>query len=338
MSYPQLYVPWRFLSWATPPPLGRVLVLLAYWAVVVAFMTDGAIIKDVNFWERIGFRNAWVTVTQLPLLYLLAGRSSVLGTIAGVSYERLNWIHRWVARTMFITASVHGWHFYNEYAIADETEIFFETMAPMAQYGVAAWALLLWSVLTGFAPLRRMWYELFVVQHIVTGILFLYIIYMHVPSYAVYNVWFAIGALCLDRLCRTVMLVWQNLRIAPNPTGCAGGQRIGHHAQVRAVGSEITVVTLKDVHFKWRAGQHLYLWIPQIGALDHHPYTIACAHRLPETCICNSIQLVVRKHGGFSKRLHNFAVKQQTSGKKTNLTAFVTGPYGEPARWTSMRR
>src|SRR5690606_32225580 len=60
-----------------------------------------------------------------------------------------------------------------------------------------------------------------------------------------------------------------------------------------------------------------------------HPYTIACAHQLPGTCICNSIQLVVRKHGGFSRRLHEFA----KAGKKTHVTAFVSGPYGAPPRW-----
>jgi NAD(P)H-flavin reductase len=314
--------------------MGRVVVLLVYWAMIIGFMTDGAIIKDVNFWERLGFRNAWVTVTQLPLLYLLAGKSSVLGLIAGTSYERLNWLHRWVARTMFVTASVHGWHFFQQYEIAGISEFFFEVM-PMGKYGIGAWALLGWTVITGFAPLRHAWYELFVVQHIVTSILFLWVIYEHIPSYAMYNLWFAIAALCFDRFYRTVMLVWQNVKFrAPKASRCKGGQRIGHHAQLRAVGSDITVVTLKDVHFKWRAGQHLYLWIPQIAMTEHHPYTIACAHSLPETCICNSIQIVVRRHDGFSKRLHAYAERMQkkTGGKKA-VTAYVTGPYGAPPRW-----
>lgn len=332
VSYPQLYVPWRFTTWATPPPMGRVLILLVYWTVIITFMTNGAIIKDVNFWERIGFRNAWVTVTQLPLLYLLASKSSVLGLIAGTSYERLNWMHRWVARTMLVTASVHGWHFYTEYAVADMTDMFFDMM-PMGKYGIGAWGLLLWANVSGLAPFRRMWYELFVLQHILTGIMLLYVVYMHVPSYAMYNVWFAIAALCFDRFYRGVMLVWQNIKFRPNPSKCKGGQRVGHQAQIRAVGGDITVVTIKDVHFRWSAGQHLYLWMPEVGLMDHHPYTIACAHTLPETCICNSIQLVVRKHGGFSKRLHRYASKLQAAGKKETVTAFLTGPYGAPPRW-----
>ena len=332
ISYPQLYVPTQFLSWATPPPLGRVLVLLVYWGVIVGFATDGAIIMDVNYWERLGFRNAWVTITQLPLLYLLAGKSSVLGLLVGTSYERLNWLHRWVARTMFVTATVHGWHFYTQYARADLADFFFKVM-PMGRYGVGAWALLLWTVVTGFAPIRHIWYELFVVQHIVTSVVFLYLVYEHIPSYAMYNLWFAIAALCFDRFYRLVMLVWQNIKIRPDPSKCKGGQHIGHETQLRAVGSDITVVTIKDVHFRWKAGQHLYLWIPRIGLVEHHPYTIACAHQLPGTCICNSIQLVVRTHGGFSKRLHRYASQKQKSGEQATVTAFVAGPYGLPPRW-----
>lgn len=312
--------------------MGRVMVLLVYWAVVIYMATDGAIVKDAYFWERIGFRNAWVTVTQVPFLYLLASKSSVLGAIAGSSYERLNWLHRWVARTMFVTASLHGWHFYSEYQRSGIVSDMI-TMMPMIKYGLSAWGLLLWANVSTLAPLRRWNYEVFVAQHMLTWIFFLYVIYVHVPVYARYNVWFAIAALCFDRFCRTVLLVWHNVKFRPNRSRCKGGQRIGHQAQIRAVGEDTTVVTIKDVHFSWRAGQHLYLWMPKIGLSDHHPYTIACAHSLPDVCVCNSIQLIVRKHEGFSRRLYSYAKKMQASGNKETVSAFITGPYGLPPLW-----
>lgn len=316
----------------TPPSLGRLLVLLVYWAVIIYMATAGAIVKDAFFWERIGFRNAWVTVTQMPFLYLLASKSSILGMIAGSSYERLNWLHRWVARTMLVTATVHGWYFWGEWQRADIIQEELQMM-PMIRYGLGAWGILLWANVAGLAPLRHLSYEFFIAQHMLTWISFLYVVYTHVPSYAQYNVWFAIAALCFDRFYRTVLLIWQNIKLRPNRSDCKGGQRIGHQAQIRAVGDDITVVTIKDVHFSWRAGQHLYLWMPKIGLSDHHPYTIACAHTVAETCICNSIQLIVRKHKGFSRRLHDYAKKTQTSGKKETITAFVTGPYGLPPIW-----
>ncbi|ORY59174.1 ferric-chelate reductase [Pseudomassariella vexata] len=332
MSYPQLYVPYPGLSWMTPPPMGRILVLLAYWAVIIYMISAGAIIKDAYFWERIAFRNAWVTVTQMPFLYLLASKTNVIGFITGMSYERLNWLHRWVARTMFVTASVHGWHFWTEWTRAEILEIELEMM-PMVKYGLGAWGILLWMVVTSFKPFRSMAYEIFVVQHIIAAILFIYIVWVHVPDYARYNIWFTVAAICSDRAFRLALLAWQNIKFNPNNSRCKGGQRFGHQTQVTVVGDSMTILTVKDVHFKWRAGQHLYLWLPRVGAFEAHPYTIACPHQVPETCICNSVQLVIRSHSGFSKRLHTFATKMAASGKKQTLTALVAGPYGRPPRW-----
>lgn len=331
-SYPQLYIPIRGFSWLTPPPLGRVIALLVYWVIIIYMMTSGAIFDDAFYWERIGFRNAWVTVTQVPLLYLLASKCSLLGFIAGTSHERLNWLHRWVGRTMLVTASVHGWHFYTDWVRADFVEYELRMM-PMVKYGFGAWGVLLWCLVSGLAPFRRMAYEVFVIQHLASAVVFLWLIYVHVPASARYNVWFAIAALCFDRVCRVALLVWQNIKFSPDKSKCTGGQRIGHHAQLKAIGDSITVVTIKDVHFTWRPGQHLYLWIPRIGPVEAHPYTIASAHQLPGTCVCNSIQLVVRKHSGFSRRLHDFATKQREEREKNSLTVFVSGPYGSPPRW-----
>ena len=294
-------------------------------------MTANAIKHDAFFWERIGFRNAWITVMQMPLLYLLASKCSIIGLIAGTSHERLNWLHRWVGRTMFVTGAVHGWYFFVEWQRADIVEYQMKMMGTV-KYGFGAWAVLGWSLISGFAPLRRLGYEFFVLQHLVSAVLFIWLVYRHIPAEARWNVWFSIGALCFDRACRTVVLVWQNIKFSPNRSRCKGGQRIGHLAQIRAVGDSITVINIKDVHFKWKAGQHLYLWLPAIGPMEAHPYTIACAHQLPETCICNSIQLVVRKHGGFSKRLHDRAVKDHAEDRKGNYTVFVSGPYGMPPR------
>ncbi|KAK3399158.1 FAD-binding domain-containing protein [Sordaria brevicollis] len=330
-SYPQLYVPSTWFSWMTPPPLGRVITLLVYWAIIISMMTANAIKHDAFFWERLGFRNAWITIMQMPLLYLLASKCSIIGLIVGTSHERLNWLHRWVGRTMFVTGAVHGWYFFTEWQRADIVDYQMKMMTTV-KYGFGAWAILGWSLIAGFAPLRRLGYEFFVLQHLVSAILFIWLVYRHIPKEARWNVWFSIGALCFDRACRTILLVWQNVKFRPNRSKCKGGQRIGHFAQIRAVGDSITVINIKDVHFRWKAGQHLYLWLPAIGPMEAHPYTIACAHQLPETCICNSIQLVVRKHGGFSKRLHERALKDHAEGKKGNYTVFVSGPYGMPPR------
>lgn len=132
---------------------------------------------------------------------------------------------------------------------------------------------------------------------------------------------------------RWTLLAFRNLKVKKPTTRCEGKRRVGHDALVLPVGKSISLVTLKGVHFKWRAGQHLYLWVPAFGPIEAHPYTIACAHKIPGECCCNSIELVVRKHGGFSKRLYKAAKKEADAGRQLRVAAFVTGPFGNPPRW-----
>lgn len=333
VSYPQPYMAVRWLRVLSPPPLGRVIFLLGYWAVVIYIMTWDAIVNDAYFWERIGFRNGWATITQIPLLYLLASKSSVLAILAGSSYERINWLHRWVARTVFVSASVHGWHFYTEWARADFVQMELKAM-PMVRWGLGAWGILLFQLLVSLWPVRRFSYELFVAQHVASAVVFLWVVYVHVPSYARYNVWFAVAALCFDRVCRAFTLVWRNVgRFGSGGCSCARGPLLGHAATVRALGDAVSVVTIQDVHFAWRPGQHVYLCLPRVGPAETHPYTIASAHQAPrggDGCVCNSIELVVRKHRGFSARLHAFAARARA---EQAVTAIVLGPYGRPSRW-----
>jgi predicted ferric reductase len=284
--------------------------------------------NDVYYWERIGYRNAWVTLAQFPLVYLLSTKVNVIGFLTGTSHERLNWLHRWVARTMFVTATVHGFHFWTMWVRAEFLDYALEIM-PLVKYGLAAWAILLWNVITGIVPIRRLSYEVWVAQHVLTSIIMLWLLHKHIPANARWLLWMSISFLVFDRAMRWILLLWQNIRLRPQGTACQGMKHLGHRVAARVVGPATTVITIKDVHFEWKAGQHIYLWLPRLGPLEAHPYTIACAHKLDGTCCCNSIQLVVRAHNGFSKRIHEYATKNSTS----DLTGFVSGPYGVPPQW-----
>ncbi|KAG6025931.1 hypothetical protein E4U41_001402 [Claviceps citrina] len=328
ISHPQFYVSQSGLRWATPPPMGRIIVLLCYWAMMIYFMTWNAVQDDAYYWERIGYRNAWVTMMQLPFIFLLSMKLNVVGFLIGSSHERLNWLHRWVARTMFVTATVHGWHFWTEWVRADFVEYELQIM-PMVKYGMGAWGILLFNVLVGFLPVRRMVYEIWLVQHILSSVAMLVLLSYHIPANARYLLWMSVSLLAFDRTARWALTGWQNTRWKVDRSACSGMKRLGHKISARAVGDSITVLTIKDVHFRWHPGQHIYLWIPRLGLLESHPYTIACAHQMAGLCCCNSVQLIVRAHKGFSRRVHRHAVRH---ADKT-LTGFVVGPFGVTTRW-----
>ncbi|QUC19105.1 uncharacterized protein UV8b_03346 [Ustilaginoidea virens] len=331
ISHPQFYVSKPGFRWATPPPLGRIIVLLSYWAMIAYFMTWNAVKDDAYYWERIGYRNAWVSIMQLPLVFLLSMKFNMIGFLIGSSHERLNWLHRWVSRTMFITATVHGWHFWTEWVRADFVQYELQMM-PLVKYGLGAWGVLLFNVIVGLVPIRRMVYEIWLVQHVLSSVAMLVLLTYHIPANAMYLLWMSIGFLAADRAVRWTLTGWHNVQFKRDTSRCQGMKRLGHEISARAVGDSITLLTVKDAHFKWHAGQHIYLWIPRLGLIESHPYTIACAHQgYSKSCCCNSIQLIIRAHSGFSKRLHSFAVKNPTR----YLTGFILGPFGVTTNWNA---
>ena len=204
MGHPQYYIPIKGLRWATPLPLGRVIVLACYWVMIVYMMSWQVSKNDVYYWERIGYRNAWVTLMQFPLVYLLSTKVNVIGFLTGSSHERLNWLHRWVARTMFVTATVHGFHFWTMWVRAEFLDYALEIM-PLVKYGLAAWAILLWNVITGIVPIRRLSYEVWVAQHVLTSIVMLWLLYRHIPANARWLLWMSISFLVFDRAMRWIL-------------------------------------------------------------------------------------------------------------------------------------
>lgn len=329
---PQYHIKSRWFSWLSPPSLGRSLVILVYWAVIVYMLVWHAIVNDAYYYEKIAFRAGWVSITQVPLIYLLATKTSIIGFLCGSSHERLNWLHRWVSRTLLVTATVHGGFFYAQWYRADFVELELEMM-PMVKYGMGAWAILLWTFLSSLTPIRSLSYEIFVMQHLAAAAVFLWLLWVHVPQYAQYNIWFAVAAVSVDKLVTGAWTAWTNVSLRKGEKDGESAQVIGHKAEIRTLNDSMVEVIVHDVKFKWAAGQHIYLRMPTVGVnpIESHPFTIANAYNNPSDIGRNSIQLIVEKKTGFTKRLHNAASKQ---GNRKHI-AFVTGPLGNPPVWAA---
>ena len=321
LSYPSVLTlshPW--IDWLSPPPLGQFLAVICYWIVITLFLTIGSIVHDAYYWERVAFRAGWISITQVPFIYLLAGKVNVVGVILGSSGIDLNWIHRWVSRTLFVTATVHGAFFIREWVRADFFQEVLEMM-PMVKWGISAWAILAWFAISSLFPLRRLCYELFVIQHIASAAIFLWVLHKHVPSYAAYNIWMAVAFWISGRVLRTCVFIFQNL----------SSSGLGHLAEIQAMPGDITRLTIQDVKFSWKPGQHVLLWCPLLGPLESHPFTIATSSRGQ---IPNQLQLIIRAQSGFTRRLH----RKASQTHQTNLPrihAFITGPFQNPPAWNT---
>lgn len=274
-------------------------------------------------WEIVGFRAAWISVTQIPLLYCLTCKINVISILTGVSYERLNWLHRWVSRTLFLTVIVHWSFFFTEWSLADFVSMEIQMM-PMVKWGFASWGVIGFMVLTSFGFFRSNIYELWVLQHIATAGLLLFLIHTHVPSYATYNVWMAIGFVAFDRISRGVLALTRNLHIFKGK-GLLG-KGLGYSATVRQLSDEHLHVIIKDVDFSWKAGQHIYLSIPRVGLLENHPFTVANLFHAPATKDDQQrLELYIKVRSGFTRRLHRIC---GTGSPTRTFRAFLSGPWG----------
>lgn len=108
----------------------------------------------------------FIALAQFPVVFLFATKNSVLSLLLGPGhgYEKLNYIHRWASRCMFLGAAVHGGLWINNHLriglplLGQEKET----------TGIAAFGVLCVIVLTSVRWARNWSYEtFFVVQSVI---------------------------------------------------------------------------------------------------------------------------------------------------------------------------
>lgn len=328
-TYPQWTLV-RRAFWFKVPPLGTILVLLAYLAFILALEFINNDIAGAQHYTALGIRAGWLAIAQMPLLVLLAGKNNFIGLVTGVSYERLNVFHRWVSRGFLLLATLHfgyqnyGWDQYGLRQLEWSTD----TCPPT---GIAAYALLLWINLSTIAPFRHLSYEFFVVQHLLTFFGFIIAIMLHLPSTALYTrvyIYIPIALFLVDRIIRS--LRWAINNFLPGRATFSVIDKDG-----------VTKICIRNPHIKrWAPGSFVLLSIPRFGFAQSHPATIVST----PTSHNGDLVFLLRSHGGFTKRImksSSATAHSQDKSAKSDATppplpkpqqkayrAFIDGPYG----------
>jgi predicted ferric reductase len=269
-----------------------------------------------------------MAICQLPLIFLLAGRQNVIGFLAGMSYASLNWFHRWVARTLWLTATIHMCFWFRDWARYDyiKYELYNDELT---KRGFAAWCILTFIVVTSIRPIRGLSYEVFVLQHLVTFIGFIVAVWMHAPNEVRVWVWIPIGLLVFDRVVRYVWGAYVNLAVFHRNKGSKGSRLWTHSATFTPLPGNITRVTVDNPGISWQAGQHVFLTCHSIVPLQCHPFTIAS---LPDD---DKLEFFIRAENGGTRRFFRYASKNDkilgdlgSAPAAKGRTVFVEGPYG----------
>ncbi|KAJ6562161.1 hypothetical protein B0H19DRAFT_1143725 [Mycena capillaripes] len=125
-------------------------------------------------------RPGFLALAQLPPVFLAAMKNSPAALLLlgpGADYTRLNYVHRWAGRGLFLGAVVHG-------ALWIQNHLTYGIPILGRQKetsGVAALACLCVLVLASIGPLRRWCYSLFLLMHFLTFPAFFITLCYHTP-------------------------------------------------------------------------------------------------------------------------------------------------------------
>lgn len=297
----------------TPPLLalnvGQIFIVLAYLAAVLVCIIVDVPLKDNP--NRAGF----LALAQFPVVFLFATKNSLLSLLLGPGhgYEKLNYVHRWSGRFMFLGAVIHGslWirnHLEWNLTILGEQK---ETS------GIAAFGVLCVIVLTSIKPARSFCYEIFFVVHVLGFVAFFITICYH-TTYASPWIFPPLALYGLDMLMRLF-----RYRIKD--------------ATVTAVDNQMTIIRILDCDFGWEAGQHVCLRVFFSGRVfESHPLTILSAPGRVSCMSTPGIILGARVTGDWTRALNVFTnneteTKCLEEGKKSPevpVQVMLDGPYG----------
>lgn len=326
--------------------VGKVATLAGYSFIVVALLLSvDAPTSTQHFVDDVAFRAAWVTVTQIPLVFLLSTKRGVLDILANVSYEQVLYLHKWVGRMIFVSATTHMVIMKSSISIMDI--VFSEdTGATVVRYGAGSYFLLIWIAVTSMLPVRKWSYRAFYVNHWISTFVFLALVIQHLPKHALAPVYMAFAFIAIDKISTFVKFTSKNISVLPlrspfakfrrGPVRArliAGFQVEMLEPQIVSVSADVeesaTVIRICNVPLKWRPGQHIRLYLPALGAFELHPFTPAnCSSivvppplpprgnedverqgptsSLTSSRLTSDILLMIRAHTGLTRRLKEF--------------------------------
>lgn len=309
------------------------IIFLFVWAFINTTDLEGRTLY-ISYWCN---RSGMLAASQFPLITALGTKNNIVSLITGISYDKLNYVHRMIARVVFILLCVHA-----------GSEVV--RNSPFQPYFAEQW--LIWGLIATVAfailcivslrPVRAQAYELFFYVHFAMVFIFLIGAYVHTQNFSVaFWIYPCFVIWGLDRLIRVIRLVVFN----HSYFGLRSGSMMDATAEFLS-GDFVRLRLHRPSHFHWAPGQTAYLIMPSVSRLpfEAHPFTIASLNSTlfdvpeeqePTSEKCAEIDLAkgvapswkelvffinVRK--GFTARLKDAALK----GDK--IKVFVDGPYG----------
>ncbi|EMD00448.1 hypothetical protein BAUCODRAFT_118214 [Baudoinia panamericana UAMH 10762] len=284
-------------------------------------------------------RTGVLAVLNMIPLILLAGRNNPLLWLLDITFDTYNLLHRWIGRIVVLEAVTHAsFWMAGMIATSGSHKGWAMIKAAMASSqlimtGTIGACTLATILLLTPSIVRHAFYETFLHIHILLGIVAIAATWVHTKHLTTLHVFVQVAITCwvIERVLRVYSLVRNN-------TG-----RGVTKAEVEALPGDAVRITLRMARpWKFRPGQHIFLYMPTVGLWTSHPFSLAWSNEdefhtekgLPMNRFDiytagkpTSMSLIVRRRTGFTDAMYRKAEKSPQG--RFNTTAFVEGPYGD---------
>ncbi|WVR07160.1 hypothetical protein IAU60_004201 [Kwoniella sp. DSM 27419] len=263
--------------------LGQMVLVAGYMTAAVACFTVAAqLTQNAN-------RPGFIALSQLPVIILLSLKSPLPLPIflPSLSYEHYNFVHRWAGRTLFLSATVHGGLWINQFIRLDEWD---QIASDKSKRGMVAYGMMGLVVVTSLKPVRRMCYQLFWLAHVTFFVGFFAAISYHTP-YSRPWVYPCAAIYGYDLLVRMLRYRLKDAVLVP-------------------VDETMTMIHIPDCDAGWLPTQHVFLRVLKgSGVFESHPFTITNApgSGLDPGAVPRGIILYAKVSGGWTRKLHGMA-------------------------------
>ncbi|KDQ52027.1 hypothetical protein JAAARDRAFT_184606 [Jaapia argillacea MUCL 33604] len=279
---------------------------------------------DITYY---GNRAGTIAASQTVFIVTLGTKNNVISILTGVSYEKLNFLHRMTARVLVVLLWLHA-----------GTKVYLDPddlATVWLRVGLAG--LIAFSVLCviSIRPVRANVYEFFFYSHLFLVLIFLLGAYYHTAQFHLDSyVWPSFLIWALDRFLRLVRVAFFKIssffrRDRSEPLDAKVELLSPHLVRLRVPRPPL---------FHWSPGQTAYLILPGVSALpiEAHPFSIvsidgsayapAADTADDKSAVAHWKELVflINAREGFTKRLAKLAALKENA----TVTAFIDGPYG----------
>ncbi|WFD35725.1 hypothetical protein MCUN1_002586 [Malassezia cuniculi] len=294
------------------PTTGEIIVVFSFCISVIAWaFSIKPYYRLTREWGTppLAVRTGMMGAGLVPFIVCLAVKVNPISVLTGISHDKLQVFHQWLARLFLFLSVVHAIPFiYQPNKEGGSKNLHAYYMSdPMYWSGTAALVILFLIVTPATRFIRQLSYEFFVVQHILTsvGLLACLIIHFEATLNSHLWIWAAIAIWAFSITIRTFTVIFSSEFVFAKRAEL-NVQSI-YSTEVAPLNDEeqrdVELVRVSmSTPARWKPGQHVYLRFPSINPLENHPFTIVSLPGHVKNC-ASEMTVIIRVYNGMTKSL-----------------------------------